>query len=196
MAPDTAVQMQVRVRLSAIDAPERGQDFSQRSREALADLVYSKEVSIETHGKDRYGRVIGDVFVGGRLVNEVLVRQGWAWNFVKYSRSPRLAELERQARAERRGLWAGKNPVPPWEYRAEQAKKRKAKRQSGKLGILRRISRGKSVVSHAVDDLARSNPASWNRCSSPDSLGIRHRRGRVARVVSVGTFDIIGAHIP
>lgn len=38
-------------------------------------------------------------------VNEVLVRQGWAWNFVKYSKSPRLAQFERQARAERRGLW-------------------------------------------------------------------------------------------
>jgi len=42
----------------------------------LADLVFGKEVRIETHGKDRYGRVIGDVFVGGKLVNEVLVREG------------------------------------------------------------------------------------------------------------------------
>ena len=99
--------MQVKVRLSEIDAPERGQDFSQRSRQALADLVFGKEVSIETHGKDRYVRVIGDVFVGSKPVNEMMVREGWAWNFVKYSKSPRLAELERQARAERRGLWAG-----------------------------------------------------------------------------------------
>ncbi len=37
---------QVKVRLSAIDAPERGQDFSQRSRQALADLVFGKEVTI------------------------------------------------------------------------------------------------------------------------------------------------------
>jgi micrococcal nuclease len=69
---------QVKVRLSAIDAPERGQDFSQRSRQALADLVFGKEVSTETHGKDRYVRVIGDVYVGGKPVNEIMVRQGWA----------------------------------------------------------------------------------------------------------------------
>ena len=124
-------RQQVKVRLSDIDAPERAQDFSQRSRQALADLVFGKEVKVVTHGKDRYGRVIGDVFVGGKPVNEVMVRQGWAWNFVKYSRSPRLADLEREARAERRGLWAGKNPVPPWEYRAEQARKRQEKRRSG-----------------------------------------------------------------
>ena len=69
-------RQQVKVRLIAIDAPERGQDFSQRSRQALADLVFGKEVRIVTHGKDRYGRVIGDVYVDGKLVNEVLVREG------------------------------------------------------------------------------------------------------------------------
>ncbi len=60
-----------------------------------------------------------------------MVREGWAWNYVKYSKSPRLAQLEREARAAKQGLWAGKNPVPPWEYRAEQAKKRQEKRRSG-----------------------------------------------------------------
>ncbi len=63
-------RVQIRIRLSEIDAPERGQGFSQRSRQALADLVFGKEVKIVTHGKDRYGRVIGDVLVGGKLVNE------------------------------------------------------------------------------------------------------------------------------
>ncbi len=123
-------RQQVKVRLSGIDAPQKRQDFSQRSRQALADLVFGKEVRVVTHGKDRYGRVIGDVFVGGKPVNQIMVREGWAWKFVKYSKSPRLAELERQARAERRVLWAGKNPIPPWEYRAEQARKRQEKRMS------------------------------------------------------------------
>ena len=94
-------RQQVRVRLSAIDAPEKGQDFSQRSRQALADFVFDKDVRVVTHGKGRYGRVIGNVFVGDKLVNEIMVREGWAWNFVKYSKSPRLAELEREARARR-----------------------------------------------------------------------------------------------
>jgi endonuclease YncB( thermonuclease family) len=123
-------RQQVRVRLDSIDAPEKQQDYSQRSRQALSDLVFGKEVRVEMHGKDRYGRVIGDVYAGPTFVNEVLVREGWAWNYVKYSKSHRLAELERQARAERRRLWAGKNPIPPWEYRAEQARKRQEKRQS------------------------------------------------------------------
>src|SRR5262249_33242048 len=112
---------QIRVRLNSIDAPEKGQDYAQRSRQALADLVFGTEVRVETHGKDRYGRIIGDVHVGSTLVNEVLVREGWAWNFVKYSKTPKLAQLEREARAAKRGLWAGERPIPPREYRAQQA---------------------------------------------------------------------------
>jgi hypothetical protein len=97
---------------------------------ARTDLVFGKEVKVATHGKDRYGRVIGDVFVGGKPVNEIMVRDGWAWNFVKYSKSSRLAGIEREARAGRRGLWAGKSPIAPWDYRAEQAKKRQEKKKS------------------------------------------------------------------
>jgi micrococcal nuclease len=115
-------KQQIKIRLSAIDAPERGQDFGQKSKEALADLVFGKEVRVETHGKDRYGRTIGDVYVGGTFVNEQMVEDGWAWNYVKYSKS-QLPDLERQARAAKMGLWAGKSPVAPWVYRAEKARK-------------------------------------------------------------------------
>ena len=123
-------QRQVKVRLSAIDAPERRQDFSQKSTDALADMVFGKEVRIVSHGEDRYGRTIGDVFVGQTFVNEKLVADGWAWNYVKYSTSDRLADLEREARHARRGLWAGKSPIAPWEYRADEARQRAEKRKT------------------------------------------------------------------
>ena len=73
--------------LSEIDAPEKGQDCSQRCREVLADLVFGKEVKVVTHGKDRYGRTIGDVFVGDKLVNEIMIREGWVRRYVRYSKS-------------------------------------------------------------------------------------------------------------
>ena len=78
---------QFKVRLSGIDAPERPQDFSQRSRQALADLVFGKEVKVVTHGKDRYGRVIGDVFVGGKPVNETAFERFFLdWLFERFKR--------------------------------------------------------------------------------------------------------------
>lgn len=123
-------QRQVKVRLSAIDAPERKQDYSQKSTDALADMVFGKEVRIVSHGEDRYGRTIGDVFVGQTNVNEKLVEDGWAWNYVKYSDSQKLVGLEMAARAAKRGLWAGPSPVAPWDYRAEEARQRAEKRKS------------------------------------------------------------------
>jgi micrococcal nuclease len=119
---------QIKIRLNQIDAPEHGQDFGQKSKEALADLIFGKEVRVVTQGEDRYGRTIGDVFVGQTNVNEKLVEDGWAWNFLKYSKSQRLADLEKEARAAKRGVWAGRAPIAPWDYRAEEARKRAEKK--------------------------------------------------------------------
>lgn len=119
---------QINIRLNAVDAPEQHQEYGQKSKEGLAELVFEKEVRVVTHGEDRYGRIIGDVFVGEANVNERLVKDGWAWNFIKYSKSQRLAELEKEARAAKRGLWAGKSPVAPWDFRAQEARKRTEKK--------------------------------------------------------------------
>jgi endonuclease YncB( thermonuclease family) len=118
---------QVRICLFGIDAPERGQDYSRKSKEALADLVFEKDVRVVVHDKDRYGSTVGDIYVGDTFVNEKMIKDGWAWNYARYSKSKHYAELEREAREAKRGLWAGKHPMPPWDYRAqERAEKAKA----------------------------------------------------------------------
>jgi micrococcal nuclease len=116
----------VKVRLWGIDAPERGQDYSKKSTEALADLVFGKEVRVVTHGHDRYGRTVGDIYIGSTFVNEKMVEDGWAWNYARYSHSKHFAELEQGAREAKRGLWAGKAPIPPWDYRAQEREKKNA----------------------------------------------------------------------
>lgn len=52
---------QHKFRLNGIDAPEKGQPFTNRSRISLAMMVYQREVTIVTHKVDRYGREIGKV---------------------------------------------------------------------------------------------------------------------------------------
>ena len=116
---------QVRIRLFGIDAPERGQDFSRNSSEALAGLVFGKEVRVIVHDKDRYGRTVGDIYIGDLLVNEKMVKDGWAWNYARYSKSKHYAEFEREAREAKRGLWAGRTPIPPWDYRAQERERKK-----------------------------------------------------------------------
>lgn len=109
---------QVKVRLSAVDAPEKAQPFGQRSRQALADLCFQVEATITPKTKDRYGRTVADVECRGQDVGRHMVSGGWAWYYVRYGKGyGHLAGLEAGARAGRLGLWSELQPVAPWEWR-------------------------------------------------------------------------------
>lgn len=99
----------VRVRLAQIDAPEK--------RQALAAMVFQKRVTVAEAGRDRYGRVLGTVFVSGQNINAAMVEQGMAWVYRQYAKDQVLFALEVDARKHGRGLWVDANPVPPWEFR-------------------------------------------------------------------------------
>jgi endonuclease YncB( thermonuclease family) len=110
-----------RIRLVGIDAPEHGQPFGTRAKQAASALAFGEEVTVRTIGHDRYGRTLGEVVLpDGRLLNHELVRQGFAWWYRHYSSDQRLATLEAEARTARRGLWADPEPIPPWEWRRAQ----------------------------------------------------------------------------
>jgi len=109
----------VRVRLAQIDAPEKRQAFGTRSRQALSALVFRQSVTVADAGRDRYGRVLGTVYVSGVNVNAEMVRQGMAWVYRQYATDRSLFALEDEARAGRRGLWADPSPVPPWQFRRQ-----------------------------------------------------------------------------
>lgn len=87
------------------------------ARQTLAGLVFRQSVTVEEAGRDRYGRVIGTVYVSGGSVNAQMVELGMAWVYRRYAKDSVLFELERQAQADKRGLWADSDPVAPWEYR-------------------------------------------------------------------------------
>ncbi len=104
------------VRYIGIDTPETthpskpvqcyGKEASDKNRE----LVEGKEVKLEkdVSETDKYGRLLRYVWLGDMLVNEYLVREGYAQSSsyppdVKYQN--RFLEAQRQAREEKRGLW-------------------------------------------------------------------------------------------
>jgi micrococcal nuclease len=111
-----------RIRLSGIDAPEKGQPFGESARQFTARLAFGHEVTVHVSGHDRYGRSLAEVLLpDGRNLNQELVRAGYAWWYRRYSRDVTLAELEAQARLARVGLWADPHPMAPWEWRKSQA---------------------------------------------------------------------------
>lgn len=118
----TPGRREVKVRLDQIDAPETNQPWGANSKRALSRQVFGRTVSVRRTGEDRYGRTLGEVSVAGQDVNAAMVGGGAAWAYRQYLTDRGLLTLERQARTNRRGLWA--LPVDqvtaPWTWRAEQ----------------------------------------------------------------------------
>lgn len=115
-----------RVRMAAIDAPEKSQAYGTEARQALQQLLRGTgRVSLRIHGKDRYGRLVSTVFDSrNRNINLMLVESGAAWVYHPYAKRPehqdiydQLVAAERNARAQQRGLWGHPAPIEPWKYR-------------------------------------------------------------------------------
>lgn len=107
----------VRVRLAQIDAPEKAQAFGSRSRQALAAMVARQVVVVRTNSTDRYGRILGTLWLGSEDINKAMVGQGMAWAYRAYLQDASLLTLEAAAKTARAGLWVDPQPVPPWEWR-------------------------------------------------------------------------------
>ena len=85
----------------------------------MSALVFGKDVIIQTHGQDKHGRTLADVFLpDGTHVNHELVKDGWCWWYQKYApKDLVLRQLEQEAREHKKGLWSEPHPVPPWLFR-------------------------------------------------------------------------------
>lgn len=111
-----------RIRLQGIDCPEKGQPYGNNAKQATSALVFALEVTLQIHGKDKYGRILADVLLAdGTNVNHALVKDGWCWWYRTYAPDDvMLSALEAAAREAQKGLWVDSNPIPPWEFRKAQ----------------------------------------------------------------------------
>lgn len=114
---------QHKVRIAAIDAPERGQPWSARSRQILARLIQGDDVVVDGYKTDRWGRIIGTVWREGEDVGlgQVILGMAWWYRHFADEQSARDRALytiaEEDARKSRRGLWQDPAPLPPWAWR-------------------------------------------------------------------------------
>ncbi|GKT10514.1 thermonuclease family protein [Desulforhabdus sp. TSK] len=113
-----------KVRLIGIDCPEKEQaPWGIRARDFVRSRVLRKRVAIEMDlvPRDRYGRLLGYVWVNDRLLNEELVEQGLAMQYslppnVKYA--ARFSKAVRKARENKAGFWReGGLEMSPSEWR-------------------------------------------------------------------------------
>lgn len=117
------------IRLVGIDAPELshkkrepGQPFSQQATKHLAGLVLNKTVDIKEYGHDRYGRILGVVFLSGKDINLEMIKAGLAEVYRgEPARGLDMApywKAEEKAKEGRMGMWVqGEKYVSPREWR-------------------------------------------------------------------------------
>jgi micrococcal nuclease len=109
----------IKVRMDGIDAPERKQCFGKESMEFLNQYI-GKDCMLERKGVDRYGRTIGVLWIDHVNINLLMVKEGYAWHFKKYSNDEKLADAEMFARQAKIGLWANDSAVAPWDWRKKR----------------------------------------------------------------------------
>ena len=108
------------VRLANIDAPEPIQTGGGAAARALHARVLSENVSLHVVERGREQRLVAVVFLGDENVNAWMVKQGHAWADRGSALAQDYCVWEKAARSLRRGLWADKHSVAPWDWRMSQ----------------------------------------------------------------------------
>lgn len=116
-------KQKIRIRIDAIDAPERGMAYYKISKNHLSKLIFGKLVTIKEISKDWHGRIVGKTYLSNKTdVSAEMLKNGMAWHYKKYSSDAILAALENQAKKQKLGLWKDTNPIAPWDIRKMRKK--------------------------------------------------------------------------
>lgn len=116
----------VKVRLYGIDCPEMKQEYGETAMQHLTVLIgfHHDSVRVIKKGKDKYGRIVGIAFTGKTNINERMLEKGLAWHYTTYDQNPKWSLMEEGARHAGFNVWSNPKPVPPWEWRKKNSKKK------------------------------------------------------------------------
>jgi micrococcal nuclease len=109
------------IRLAHIDCPEKNQPFGTKAKYFASDIAFGKYVTLVHNERfDSYKRLIAEVILeDGQNMNKLLVENGLAWHFKKFSDDNVYEVLEAEARRNGLGIWSEKNPTAPWDWRKD-----------------------------------------------------------------------------
>jgi len=143
----------VKVKLGQIDAPEMGQASGDEARKALANKVLGKQVTVLPLSAEDQAVPTASVYLGTRWINKEMLDEGLAWYLKDPLPSALLAQSEETARKAKAGLWAGKEPVPPWDFRRAAAARDNAANQAIQAGDLVKVIDGPAPVKVGTETL-------------------------------------------
>lgn len=113
--------MKTKIQLACIDAPELKQPLGDRARKTLKTLVGDLPIALHVLKRDRFGRLIAEVYADGKNANKLMVEQGMAFfdrNQIKDCGD--YAAIEQQAKDKHVGIWKdGTDIQSPAQYRLQ-----------------------------------------------------------------------------
>ena len=110
--------LQLKIRIHGIDAPEKSQAYGNQSKKYLSSLIFGKNIEIDVQSQEKWGRFVAKVFTpDGRDVALLMLQGGMAWHYTKYDKTPAYENAQNAAKSAHKGLWGDKNPVAPWVFR-------------------------------------------------------------------------------
>ena len=119
-----------KIRFSGIDAPEsyyKGKEQTclkenekvscgKLSKDFLIQKIDNQKITCEIESKpDRYKRKLGECFINNKSLSRILVKNGYAFDYTKYSKKKYSKEQE-YAKVNNLGLWGMKFEYP-WIFR-------------------------------------------------------------------------------
>ena len=115
--------LQLKIRINGIDAPEKRQAYGNKAREYLSSLIFGKQIDVDVQKQDKWGRYIAIVYTpDGSDVALLMLKAGYAWQYVQYDTSQLYYNAQNMARSQKLGLWADSYPIAPWDFRSSGKK--------------------------------------------------------------------------
>ena len=121
---DTIILNSEKIRFYGIDTPEKKQKCKDKSglsypcglvaTNELKKIIISGKLFCKKRTTDRYRRSISTCYVNGVDVSSLMVKNGWALAYRKYSKD--YIDEENKDKEKKRGMWAGKF-IAPWKWR-------------------------------------------------------------------------------
>jgi len=112
----------VRVRLHGVDAPERGEPFSQQALVFTRVLMFSRDVTLTGKDVDVYGRLVARIVIDGKDASEAIIAAGLGCTFHRYAVDPALDAALSRAQAGHLGFWATGTKQPACVAREAQTR--------------------------------------------------------------------------
>lgn len=74
---DSKIMGSSRVRINGVDAPEKGRRGAAKARDYLKKMIQGQTVTLDIKAKDKYGRLIANVYKSGKSVGKRLKKRGY-----------------------------------------------------------------------------------------------------------------------